>query len=110
MELGHLLTRSGLTYPEVSSKVYHDSFCQLGSSVSLPWVIYFEAFYLHVALFTGGEGGWYVGLANLSPLCGDCPQIWAPQHPGTLKACPGLYRDCTTFHQYLLLLTFRNPK
>jgi len=29
-------------------KVYHDSFCQLGSSVSLPWVIYFEAIYLHV--------------------------------------------------------------
>ena len=48
MNLGHLLTRSGLTYPEVSSKVYHDSFCQLGSSISLPWVIYFEAFYLHV--------------------------------------------------------------
>jgi len=35
MELGHLLTRSGHTYPEVSSKVYHDSFCQLGSSVTL---------------------------------------------------------------------------
>ena len=48
MELGHLLTHSGLTYPEVCSKVYHDSFCQLGSSISLPWVIYFEAFYLHV--------------------------------------------------------------
>ena len=48
MELGHLLTRSGFTYPEVSSKVYHDSFCQLGSSLSLPWVLYFEAFYLHV--------------------------------------------------------------
>jgi len=47
MELGHLLTRSGLTYREVFSKVYHDSFCQLGSSVSLTWVIYFEAFYLH---------------------------------------------------------------
>jgi len=43
-----LLTRSGLTYPEVSSKVYHNSFCQLGSSISLPWVVYFEAFYLHV--------------------------------------------------------------
>jgi hypothetical protein len=39
MELGHLLTRSGLTYPEVFSKVCHDSFCQLGNSVSLPWVI-----------------------------------------------------------------------
>ena len=36
MELGHLLTRSGLTYPEVSSKVYHDSFCQLESCISLP--------------------------------------------------------------------------
>jgi hypothetical protein len=48
MELGHLLTRSGLTYPEVASQVYHDSFCQLESSGSLPWVIYFEAFYLNV--------------------------------------------------------------
>ena len=48
MQLGHLLTRSGLTYPEVSSKVYPISFCQSDSSVSLPWVIYFEAFYLHV--------------------------------------------------------------
>ena len=34
MELGHLLTRSGVTYPEVSSKVSHESFCQLGSIVS----------------------------------------------------------------------------
>jgi len=34
-ELGNLLTRSGLTYPEVSSKVCHDSFCQLANSVSL---------------------------------------------------------------------------
>ena len=48
MELGHLLTRSDLTYPEVSSKVCRDSFCQLENSVSLPWVIYYEAFYLHV--------------------------------------------------------------
>ena len=43
-EMGHLLTRSGLTYPEVSSKVCHDSFNQLGNSVSLPWVIYYDAF------------------------------------------------------------------
>jgi hypothetical protein len=47
-ELGHLLTRSGLTYPEVSSKVYHDSFCQLGNSVSLHRGMYYKAFYLHV--------------------------------------------------------------
>ena len=43
-----LLTRSGLTYPEVSSKVYHDSFCQMGSSISLPWINCLEAFHLHV--------------------------------------------------------------
>jgi len=48
MELGYFLTRSGLTYPEVFSRVCHDSFCQLGNSVSLPWVIYYGAFYLHV--------------------------------------------------------------
>ena len=29
-------------------KVYHVSFCQLGSSISLPWIIHFKAFYLHV--------------------------------------------------------------
>ena len=44
MDLGHLLTRSGLKYLAVSSKVYHVYFCQFGSSISLPWVIYFEAY------------------------------------------------------------------
>ena len=48
MDLGHLFSRSGLTYPEVPSKVCQNSFCQLGNSVSLPWVIYYEAFYLQV--------------------------------------------------------------
>jgi hypothetical protein len=48
MELGHLLTRSGLTCPEASSKVCHDSFCQSHSTVSLPWVVYYEVFCLHV--------------------------------------------------------------
>ena len=49
MELGHLLTRSGLTYLEVSSEVCHDSFCQMGNSVSLSWVVCHEAICLHVA-------------------------------------------------------------
>jgi len=42
MELGNLLASSGLTFPEASSKVCHDSLCKL------PWVIYYEAFCLHV--------------------------------------------------------------
>ena len=49
MQLGHLLTRSDLTYLEASSEVFLDSFCQLGNSVSLSWVVCREAFCLHVA-------------------------------------------------------------
>jgi hypothetical protein len=52
IELGHLLTHSGLTYPEVCSKVCHNSFCQMGNSVLLPWVMYYEAFYSHVSIFS----------------------------------------------------------
>ena len=48
MQLDDLLTCSGLTYPEISSKLCHDSFFQLENSVSLPWIIYYEAFYVHV--------------------------------------------------------------
>jgi hypothetical protein len=48
MELGHLLTRSCRTCPETSSKVCHDSFCQSDSSVSLSWVICYEAFCLNI--------------------------------------------------------------
>ena len=46
MQLGHLLTSSGLTYTEVSSNVRHNFFCQMVNSVSLPWVIYYEALVL----------------------------------------------------------------
>jgi hypothetical protein len=47
-----------------------------------------------------GEGGRCVGLTTLPPTCADCLEIWAFQPPGTLRVCPGLYRDCFT----LLLL------
>ena len=30
---------------------------------------------------------------NLPPSCADCLEIWEPQLPGTLRACPSLYRD-----------------
>jgi hypothetical protein len=36
MELGHLLTRSDLTYPEVSSKVCHDVTLNINSQISRP--------------------------------------------------------------------------
>jgi hypothetical protein len=37
----------------------------------------------------------------LPPSCADCLQIWQPQPPETLRACPGLYWDCFTL--FLLL-------
>ena len=40
--------------------------------------------------FSGGKGGRCLGLANLQPSCADCLEIWEPQLPGTLTACPGL--------------------
>ena len=37
-----------------------------------------------------GKGGRCVGLTTLPPSCADCLEIWEPQPPGTLRACPGL--------------------
>jgi hypothetical protein len=50
--------------------------------------------------FLGGKGGRFVGLTTLPPSCGDCREIWEPQPPGTLRACPGLYWDCFTCTYY----------
>jgi hypothetical protein len=46
--------------------------------------------------FLGGNGDRCLGLINLPPSCAECHKIWEPQPPGTLSACPGLYRDCCT--------------
>jgi hypothetical protein len=40
--------------------------------------------------FLGDKGGQRVRLATLQPLCADCFEIWVPQPPETLRACPGL--------------------
>jgi hypothetical protein len=45
----------------------------------------------------GGKEGRCVGLTTLPPSYADCLEIWEPHHPGTLKACPGLYKDCFQF-------------
>jgi hypothetical protein len=47
-ELGHLLTSSGLTHPEVFLMVFLGSFCLLECSFLLIWVISYVAFGLHV--------------------------------------------------------------
>ena len=38
-----------------------------------------------------------VKLTTLPPSYADCLEMWELQPPGTLRACPGLYRDCFTF-------------
>jgi hypothetical protein len=56
--------------------------------------------------FLGDKDGRCVGLTNLSPSCADCLEIWKPQPPGTLRACPDLYRDCCTFLMIYMLLDY----
>ena len=57
-----------------------------------------------------GKGGRCVGLTTLPPSCADCLEIWKPQPPGTLRACPGLYRDCFTFNIFLLFFLVHVPQ
>jgi len=38
----------------------------------------------------GGKGGRCVRLTTLPLSCADCLEVWEPQPPGTLRACPGL--------------------
>ena len=47
--------------------------------------------------FLGDKGGKSIGLTILPPSCANCLEIWEPQTHGTLRLCPGLYRDCSTF-------------
>jgi hypothetical protein len=54
-----------------------------------------------------GKGGWCVGLTTLPPSCADCLEILVPQPPGTLRACPGQYKDCFTSTLTLLTVTER---
>ena len=37
-----------------------------------------------------GKGGRCIGLTTLPPSCADCLEIWGPETPRSLKACPGL--------------------
>jgi hypothetical protein len=47
--------------------------------------------------FLEGKGGRCVGLTTLPPSCADYLEIWQPQPPGAIRACPALYWDCFTF-------------
>jgi hypothetical protein len=47
----------------------------------------------------GDKGGQYMGLGTVSPSCADCLEIWGASKPlGTLRVCPGLYKDCFAFN------------
>jgi hypothetical protein len=44
--------------------------------------------------FLSGKGGRCVVLITLPPSCADCLEIWESYPPETLKAFPGLNKDC----------------
>jgi len=44
----------------------------------------------------------YQGIELTLPTsCTECPEIWEPQPPAALQACPDLYRDSFTFIFYI---------
>jgi len=43
--------------------------------------------------FLGSKGGRCVGLTTVPQSCASVWKFWERQHPGTLRACPGLYRE-----------------
>jgi hypothetical protein len=45
----------------------------------------------------GGKCVRFVGLKTSPHSLVECQEIWEPQSPGTLRACPGLYRDGLPF-------------
>ena len=44
-------------------------------------------------IFWGGKGGRCVVLTMFPLPCAYCIEMWEPQPPGNLRACPGLCRD-----------------
>jgi hypothetical protein len=68
----------------------------------------------HIGLLSHGyyyyyKGGQCVWLTNLPCSCADSVEIWEPEPPGTLTACPGLYRDCfTVISEHCNRTSFRN--
>jgi hypothetical protein len=51
-------------------------------------------------IFPGFKGDRCLGLTILPPSWADCLEIWEPQPSGTLRPCPGLYRDCCVCYYY----------
>jgi len=100
--------RSRVRFPMVSLEFFIDiilpaALWSWGTlSLQQKWVL---------GIFPGGKGGRCAKLTTLPPTCAECLEIWEPQPPGTLRACPGLEWDCFTFtfnqkHNALNLLTF----
>jgi len=54
--------------------------------------------------FLGGKGGRCVGL-TLPPSRADRLEIWEPRPPGTLRAFPGVYKDCFTLIKTYIMFT-----
>jgi len=47
-----------------------------------------------------GKSGRCIWLTTLLPSYADCLEVWEPQPPGPLRACPALYRDCFTISTF----------
>ena len=58
----------------------------------------------YIFLLGGGvQGSQCVGLTSLPSSCANCLEMWECQPPGTVRTCPGLYRDCFDSSLHLLI-------
>jgi hypothetical protein len=53
--------------------------------------------------FPGVKDGRCVRLTTLPLSCAYCLEIWKPQPPGIVRACPGLWWDCFNFTSYYVI-------
>ena len=89
--------RSRVRFPMVSLELFIDII--LPASIWLwGWLSLYQKWV--PGIFPRGKGSRCVWLSILLHLCANCLEIWKPQPPGTLRACPGPSWD----YLYLYLL------
>jgi len=87
--------RSRVRFPMASLEFFID---MILPAAPYPWDRFILEKKWVPGIFRGGKCGRCVGLTTLPPSCADCLEICEPHPPGTLRACPGLYRDCFTLY------------
>ena len=89
--------KSQVRFPMLSLEIFHwhnPSGCSMNLGLTQPLT---EMSTRNIYEGGGGKFGQCVGLTTLVSSCVDCFEIWKSHPPGTIRACPGQYRDWFIF-------------